>query len=354
MQQSIGDFYVNIVPKLDTISLNTGISAVNSALELAKKGWGGAKGAFGSVLDVAKPLRDLKMLSNETGLSMDKIHLLRRAFEQSGLSADSADESIMSLTKDMADMSLWGEANWKSLSRWGLVPIMLDKSSNQFEKIIKLREKISKLAPNERVDALSALGAGLGSPLSQFIAQSDKDFQTSMANARKIRTPSAGMVNEAMGFLHGATLMSQQFESMKIALISSVIPALNEITMGLTQLFTDKDFVQSLKNLTQVLLYLTRGAVKVGGAAGNILSDTIGKVLFPSQDKRELMTREETLTPELRKRMEAQQQSVNVTVTPSPLFNVEVEKTSRGITREENKTSAKELIESTYAGPWER
>jgi hypothetical protein len=253
--KSVGDFYVNIIPKLDQIALNTGISAVNSTMEIASKAWGIGKKAFGFLGDTSKVSADMVRFADSLKRPIEMVETLQNMFELVGLSVNDANAAMQGLIKSASEKGLWGNADWARLSRHGLSEGMF--TGDPFKDIVLLNRVLSKISdPKIITDILSAVNLPLETM--QLLGLNPKEFKEILDKAQRLSITNKD-ARANMSYQNQILALNLTMDKFKAELVSKMLPELTSIVSKLNQLLTDKEFMSTMKSLAQSTAILAEG-----------------------------------------------------------------------------------------------
>lgn len=351
--KSVGDFYVNIIPKLDQIALNTGISAVNATMDMASKLWSGGKKIFGFMSETSKVTADMVRFSESLRIPIERVQTLQDMFRMVGLSAEDANSAMQGLIESSSEKGLWGNADWARLSRHGIVASMF--SGDPLKDLTVLNNVLSKTKDARVItDILKAVGLPLNTM--NLLGKDPKVFADLMTKA--IRLSISGKDAQAnLAFQNQLLTLNLTMDKFKAELVSKMLPELSNIIFKLNELLTDKEFMSSVKTIASSTAVMADGMIslleflhiKTPEAA---TTDESVKDYIKNKEKFKVLQTEDkgggwtlsTMAHTGSKWVE-KEQNINVNVTASPEFEVQYTTTAKNAANEVVHNNNKQSIE---------
>lgn len=277
--KSVGDFYVNIIPKLDEIALNTGITAANSSLEMFKKGYDLGKGFFNMAKDAAKATAEMVYFADSLKIPIERVQILHNLFKSVGLSTEEANATMESLTDTWRAMTAWGDANWEKLSRNGLLGV---RSGDIIKDLTKINELVHKMGGGQARESIAALE--LPQALSRLINLEPKKFKKYLSEASKIGILSDSSARGAVDFEHQLNKMELITNKFFTELAVKALPSITNLIEKLNKLIQDKEFITAANNLATAMISFVNSVAKVGElgtrASGSLLTTKVHSTSF--------------------------------------------------------------------------
>lgn len=326
--KSVGDFYVNIIPKLDQIALNTGISAVNSSLELLQKGFALGKKAFNFFDDSARNIAEMGRFAKSVGQSIETVQALGYALKNTGLSAESSRGIIESLIDSYHKMKTWGEADWAKLSMYGIADF---RTGNIIKDLTTLNAKLSKLSVGGQRDALNALG--LPTDLTRLLGKPN-EFQKNINEVMQYIIGNK-QVEKTIEYVKQMDRVENIMNRFKVDFVATAMPAITDVVEKINTLLRDKEFIDAISSLASALITAVGVVAKGSGSV-------VKGINWIFTESREARIQRDKDIAERRAKEAPSSRDINISVTASPEFYVKIE----DIKKETNK----ETIEKNNSG----
>ena len=249
--KSVGDFYVNIIPKLDQIALNTGISAVNSTMEIARKMWSGGKKVFNWFDDIAKTTRDLKHFSDTMLYPIQQIEKLQRMMFMFSGDKGGANSMLVSLMTTVHRMRTWGEGAWREASKYGLTGV----SNNPEVAMLQIRKALLEQKTGAaRLEAGNVFG--LDDQQIEFLTMAESKWQRISEYADRMPRIDNKIASNADMFEENVAKLEIAKEVFSRDLLLKAVPALTSIIEKLDKLISDPKtmelFTRSLDTMLKI------------------------------------------------------------------------------------------------------
>jgi len=176
--KSIGDFAINIIPNIDTIKLQTGITALDSMTNIGSKVWDAFKRVYDMVDNTADRLTDLNYAARSLHMPIEQIDHIQRTMKLFNLDSNQAVEALKSIAKFRTGAK-YGEFDEKLIMKAGLLPSSF--GNDPIANLVMLN-KLYQSDPNNynRRAAISALVPGWEPMLSAKPEYLEKMVQKSM------------------------------------------------------------------------------------------------------------------------------------------------------------------------------
>ena len=224
--ESIGDFALDIIPRIDRVNLYTGITALESLTKISERVFSTFKGAYGVIDDTADKLRDLMYIGKQLNIPAEQIKVMENTMKKFGLNSTQAATALKSIAKFRGGAP-FGEFDTGLIMKAGLLPTDFGQD---WKKNIELLSQKYNSTDNVNVrSAIAELVPGLErmltdpSRLRQYISEAQKQTRMSGVNFGDV---------EKYGKLKGD--MSIALDNLAIAMNNAALPGLTEALKGLT------------------------------------------------------------------------------------------------------------------------
>lgn len=267
--KSIGDFALNIIPNIDTIKLNTGITALDSLSNIAGKVWDVFKGAYGVIDNTAEKLRDINYVAKELKLPVDQVLLMSRAMTMYGENADQAFGIMKAMGKFKAG-ARYGEYDTGLIMKAGLTPESFGNDP------VKNIEMMIKKYQGADINARSAIVGLLGPGSERMLAGGLPQFQKTITDLMKTM-PDKAAWEASEKYKQETAKMSIALDNLAIALTGAGLPGLTKAIIRISEIL-ESSKVKKIINKTGTAMSLTgeafselsegniKGGVKLGNA----------------------------------------------------------------------------------------
>lgn len=229
--ESIGDFALDIIPKIDTIKLYSGISALDSLGRIADRIFAVFKGAYGVVDDTADKLRDLAFVGKELNVPVQQIKVMENTMKKFGLNAEQAATALKSMAKFRGGAP-FGEFDTGLIMKAGILPTDFVKD---WEKNLLMLSK--KYSETENINVRSAI-AGLV-PGGERLLTDPEMLKQYIGEARKQTRLSGVDFGDVEGYGKAKGDMSIALDNLSIAMTQAALPGLTSAVQGLTEVLND-------------------------------------------------------------------------------------------------------------------
>jgi hypothetical protein len=335
MSSSIGDFALNIIPKIDMMQLNTGITALDSLSNLASKIAKGFKGAFDVVDDTAESLRNLAYAGKELSMPVAQIKLLENTMKLFGLNAQQAVGTLKTM-KQFQSGAIFGQIPTDLIMKSGLTPMMF---GNDWVKNMEMLSRV--YASNTNASARQSLNQIFGAGIERMLTDPAKLKQYINEARATLPTITDKNLQQAELYTKGKGDLSIAMDNLALALTSDALPGLTEAITGLTT-FLNSPMAKEMFHITGKVL---GGAGKIVGQAATDLSKGTESTLLNSlkQGSNPSMDYTDIGNAFYQKKEDKQQPTVNVNVE----FDVKSDGTSVDIKHKEQSKQVQKRVQQT-------
>jgi hypothetical protein len=215
---------------MSEISIKLGLdsSGFTKGVQMAKQ----ALGALASVGTVAAAFRGMYAameaggalvdLSSQTGVAIDKLMVLRMAFEQAGLGADAVQPAIAKLQKTIASASV---GNAEAVNKFRMLGMSVGEIQNLApdEQFQKIGEAVSNIQdPSQRAAvAMEFFGKSGAKLLSVFSAGGMEDIAQNIGGQAKLMLENAGYFDRITDVLGTA---GSKLQGLFVGMASQIVP----------------------------------------------------------------------------------------------------------------------------------
>ena len=210
-------------------AVKLGTAAIDAAFAVAQK----TVQSFGDALNMGGRLAEL---SDRTGIAVDKVMLLERAFQNTGIGADSLGPIINKMQKAIVDA---GDGT--------------SKAADAFTKLGIPLSALQKLSPDEQLRAIGKAIAGIPDPaqraavsmeifgksggaLNQMFADMDGELETAKSQLGTLPQIMKEGAKQFDRISDAVVIISGKFVEFAAGIIDKVKPALDALTTGLTRI----------------------------------------------------------------------------------------------------------------------
>ena len=206
-----------------------GTAAIDAAFAVAQK----TVKSFGDALDMGGRLEDL---SDRTGVAVDKVMLLERAFQNTGVGADSLGPIINKMQKAIVDAGDGTSAAADAFTKLGLPLSELQKLSPD-EQLRAIGKAIAGIPdPAERAATSMEIFGKSGGALNQLFANMDGELDTAKAQLGSLPQIMKDGAAQFDKISDNIAVIGGKFIEFAAGLIDKVKPALDAITTALTRI----------------------------------------------------------------------------------------------------------------------
>ena len=210
-------------------AVKLGTAAIDAAFAVAQK----TVKSFGDALDMGGRLEDL---SDRTGVAVDKVMLLERAFENTGVGADSLGPLINKMQKAIVDAGDGTSAAADAFTELGIPLSDLQKLSPD-EQLRAIGKAIAGIPdPAERAAVSMEIFGKSGGALNQVFANMDGELDTAKAQLGSLPQIMKDGAEQFDKISDNIAVIGGKFIEFAAGLIDKVKPALDAITTALTRI----------------------------------------------------------------------------------------------------------------------
>jgi hypothetical protein len=329
--KSVGDFYVNIIPKLDQIALNTGITAVNATMDMASKAWNLGKKGWRFFDETSQVTADIVRFADSLKLPIERVQVLQNAFTMAGLSADGANSAILSLMQSYSSQKLWGEADWSKLSRAGLAKSLF--TGDPLKDILNINKAISQMDTAQALSAIQAVG--LGTDALKVLRLDPQSFADLLSKSGKL-VISGVDARANLAYQKELLALNLTMDKFQAELVSKVLPELSSLLGKVNMLLTDEDFTNAIKDLTVTMAQLAESTVDLLAWLGVKSADPKTMAGFKPYGSPEDLGGGWTLQEYRGRVRDVVPRDVNVRVTAGDGLKAEIEESGRRAVKDNN------------------
>lgn len=258
---SIGDFFIDIIPRVDTASIKEGVAFLGNlgnATKLFDKGRDAIKSFFGVFSDTAEYTTQMLRFAESIDQPIEKVQTLRRMFEFAGASVDSADESMKALVSNITKLR-FGEMDFKKLGMAGMGPGAF--SGDPMKDINTMREVFNKMNASQRMFFVS--GTGLSEDALKILRLSNKEWKEIYDRSQSAKLLSDKQLDNNKEYINDVKELRQQYDAFKASLLSEITPALTDDLDALKNILKDREFIKAVEGLTIALSKVILGISKI-------------------------------------------------------------------------------------------
>jgi len=285
---SIGDFYVNIMPRFDEKNVGKGsakIGGMTKGLAALTAGIGAAgAGLFSFVSGAAATNKELQRSANILGISSEELKQNRMMFQLVGGDAKAYDETIKSLMTTI-ESAKFGEADFRSL---GMAGFDIKRLKDPKTAMDEMRKTFSRMTAQERVYWASKLGISEDALL--VLTQNNKEYAKNSKIA-KDRLKLTEKENENLEDLYQSNQnLSTAYGDFKMKLAAQLAPGQLGISKKFIELLKDKDVREGMVALGNAISKAFGLIGKAVGAYGKSLKaakdfgEDIGEMFYGISD----------------------------------------------------------------------
>jgi hypothetical protein len=210
-------------------AVKLGTAAIDAAFAVAQK----TVQSFGDALNMGGRLAEL---SDRTGIAVDKVMLLERAFQNTGIGADSLGPIINKMQKAIVDA---GDGSSKAADAFTKLGIPLSELQNlspdqQLQAIGKAIATIPD--PAERASIAMEIFGRSGGALNQMFADMDGEIETAKAQLGTLPQVMKEGAKQFDRISDAVVIISGKFVEFAAGIIDKVKPALDALTTALTRI----------------------------------------------------------------------------------------------------------------------
>lgn len=273
MSKSIGDFFINIMPKFDKTGISKGASAFGT---IGKTAFGAAAGIGAAGIAVhsftsgiAKQNADLIRSAQILGMNEQALLKNRQAFELAGASGGDFDSLMKNILASKEKIKR-GEGAFGTAAMQGFNIAALTGTPEQ--AVSSLRDAFGRLSASGKLD----LGATLGLNEKQILvlSQTSKTWNENMKEAAKNSKMTEKEMQESLKLERENIKLSQGWRGMKRDIAGGLMGSQAGLSGVMSEMTQDKEMRRALKDLARAISELTGYLVKFLGSTVK----TFGKI----------------------------------------------------------------------------
>jgi hypothetical protein len=210
-------------------AVKLGTAAIDAAFAAAQK----TVQSFGDALNMGGRLAEL---SDRTGVAVDQLLILERAFQNTGIGADSLGPIINKMQKAIVDAGDGSSKAADAFTKLGIPLSELQKLSpdQQLQAIGKAIATIPD--PAERASVSMEIFGRSGGALNQMFADMDGEIETAKAQLGTLPQVMKEGAKQFDRISDAVVIISGKFVEFAAGIIDKVKPALDALTTGLTRI----------------------------------------------------------------------------------------------------------------------
>jgi hypothetical protein len=214
-------------------AVKLGTAAIDAAFAAAQK----TVQSFGDALNMGGRLADL---SDRTGVAVDKVMLLERAFQNTGVGADSLGPIINKMQKAIVDAGDGTSKAADAFTKLG-IPLSTLQSLSPDEQLRAIGKAIAGIPdPAERAAVSMEVFGKSGGALNQVFANMDGEIETAKAQLGSLPEVMKAGAAQFDKISDNLTVVGGKFVEFAAGIIDKVKPALDAITTALTRIDATK------------------------------------------------------------------------------------------------------------------
>jgi hypothetical protein len=188
---------------------------------------------FGDALDMGGRLADL---SERTGVAVDKVMLLERAFENTGVGADSLGPILNKMQKAIVDAGDGSSKAADAFTQLG-IPLSTLQDLSPDEQLRAIGKAIASIPdPAERAAVSMEIFGKSGGALNQVFANMDGELETAKAQLGSLPEVMKAGAAQFDKISDNLTVIGGKFVEFAAGIIDKVKPALDALTTALTRI----------------------------------------------------------------------------------------------------------------------
>jgi hypothetical protein len=214
-------------------AVKLGTAAIDAAFAAAQK----TVQSFGDALNMGGRLAEL---SDRTGVAVDQLLILERAFQNTGIGADSLGPIINKMQKAIADA---GDGSSKAADAFTKLGIPLSELENLSpdEQLRAIGKAIAGIPdPAERASISMEIFGKSGGALNQVFANMDGELETAKAQLGSLPEVMKAGAAQFDKISDNLTVIGGKFVEFAAGIIDKVKPALDALTTALTRIDATK------------------------------------------------------------------------------------------------------------------
>lgn len=188
---------------------------------------------FGDALDMGGRLADL---SERTGVAVDKVMLLERAFQNTGVGADSLGPILNKMQKAIVDAGAGSSKAADAFTKLG-IPLSTLQDLSPDEQLRAIGKAIASIPdPAERAAVSMEIFGKSGGALNQVFANMDGEIETAKAQLGSLPDIMKAGAAQFDKISDNLTIIGGKFVEFAAGIIDKVKPALDALTTALTRI----------------------------------------------------------------------------------------------------------------------
>lgn len=246
---SIGDFFLDIIPRIDKQSVQESVAFLGNlgnATKLFDAGKSAVKDFFGFLTETSEHTTAMIRFADSIGQPIQKVQQLQRMFQYAGLSAQDANNVMKDIVATTTKMR-YGQFDFAKAGMAGLGPGSF--TGDPFKDINTFRQAIGKMSASDRLFFADAVPNG--QTMLNILTMSDKEYKDIEERAKSTLSISKKQGEANKEYLKDVQSISDAYEAFKIDLVSSVTPSLKQNFEDLKDILKDKDFINAMQVFTE-------------------------------------------------------------------------------------------------------
>jgi hypothetical protein len=214
-------------------AVKLGTAAIDAAFAVAQK----TVQSFGDALNMGGRLAEL---SDRTGVAVDKVMLLERAFQNTGVGADSLGPILNKMQKAIVDAGDGTSKAADAFTKLG-IPLSTLQDLSPDEQLRAIGKAIAGIPdPAERAAVSMEVFGKSGGALNQVFANMDGEIETAKAQLGSLPEVMKAGAAQFDKISDNLTVVGGKFVEFAAGIIDKVKPALDAITTALTRIDATK------------------------------------------------------------------------------------------------------------------
>jgi len=258
--KSIGDFYVNIMPKFDEKNVKKGsmsLGKMSSGVGILTTGVVDAgAGVFNFTWRVAESNLELQRSARLLGQTESQLQKNRDMFELAGGEAKSYDDTVKGIMKTIQGAK-FGQADFQTL---GLAGVDIAAFKDPVKGLDAMRSAFSRMNTEQRLFFGERLGLSEDALL--VITQTNKQWFENNKLASKRMKLSKGEQKNLRELVIANRQLNQTFDQTKKELAAKLAPGQARLSRTFTEMLEDPEIKSSIENLAQTITMLTGIIIK--------------------------------------------------------------------------------------------
>ena len=210
-------------------AVKLGTAAIDAAFAVAQK----TVQSFGDALNMGGRLAEL---SDRTGVAVDKVMLLERAFQNTGVGADSLGPILNKMQKAIVDAGDGTSKSADAFTKLG-IPLSTLKNLSPDEQLRAIGKAIAGIPdPAERAAVSMEIFGKSGGALNQVFANMDGELETAKAQLGSLPEVMKAGAAQFDKISDNLTVIGGKFVEFAAGIIDKVKPALDALTTALTRI----------------------------------------------------------------------------------------------------------------------